>query len=382
MKKIIGLILTAVLLLSTAITSYAVVDYLDEAIDAVKAKKDTITVYNDMSEDDFKAAVQALIPEEYNITLDYDYTSNFKVYNATTEKDGSVSANFLFTQKTGEKYDFTRHYLVRIVIPKAGVDVDAAVVLEEDVNNVLSALDVMNMSNMTGYITVREVAQAACKNGTVLGWKDGAVDIEKATTEKAGYFKGTLRAVNGVAETDIDVRLTIPQLCSCNDVSKNDYFAEAVEWALQRNITTGTSATHFSPHDTCTRAQILTFLWRAVKPPVSTIENPFTDVSGSHYYYYPAMWAYEKGMVSGNAFSADTPCTRASTVMYLWKNAGSPDVDAVGTFIDVPKNADYAKAVAWAVQNGITAGTSANTFSPDDTCTRGQIVTFLQRAVK
>ncbi len=87
-------------------------------------------------------------------------------------------------------------------------------------------------------------------------------------------------------------------------------------------------------------------------------------------------------MVSGNAFSADTPCTRASTVMYLWKNAGSPDVDAVSTFIDVPKNADYAKAVAWAVQNGITAGTSANTFSPDDTCTRAQIVTFLQRAIK
>ncbi|MBQ4110194.1 MAG: S-layer homology domain-containing protein [Clostridia bacterium] len=381
MKKITGLILTAVLLLSTAFSSYAVVDYLDEAIAAVKAKKDTVAVYNDMSEDDFKAAVQALIPEEYNITLDYDYTSNFKVYNATAEKEGSVSANFLFTQKTGEKYDFTQHYLVRIVIPKAGTDVDAKAALEEDVNNVLAALDVMNMSNMTGYITVRDVAQAACKKGTVLGWKGDAVDIEKATTEKAGYFKGTLRAVNGVAETDIDIKLTIPKLCLCKDVNKSDYFAEAVEWALQRNITSGISETEFAPKNTCTRAQILTFLWRAVNSPVSAIENPFADINGGHYYYYPAMWAYEKNMISGNEFAANTPCTRASTVVYLWKNAGSPDVGTVSTFTDVPANADYAKAVAWAVKNGITSGTSETTFSPDMTCTRGQIVTFLKRAI-
>lgn len=114
MKKLTVLILTAVLLISTVFTSYAVVNYIDEAIAAVKAKKDTVAVYNDMSKDDFKAAVQKLIPKEYNITLDYDYTSNFKVYNATSEKEGSVSANFLFTQKTGQKYDFTGHYLVRL----------------------------------------------------------------------------------------------------------------------------------------------------------------------------------------------------------------------------------------------------------------------------
>lgn len=382
MKKIIGFILSAVLVLSTASTSfvYAMVDYLDEAIDAVKAKKDTIEVYNDMSEDAFREAVQALIPEEYNVVLEYDYTSNFKVYNATTEKTGSVSANFLFKQS--EKYVYTQHYMVRVEIPLATADADAAASLEEDVNNILNALDVMNISNMTSYVTIGEVAKAACKNGTVLGWKDDVVDVEKATTEKAGYFKGTLRAVNGTEETDVDVRLTIPQLCLCEDVKQSDYFAEAVEWALQRNITSGVSATEFAPNNTCTRAQILTFLWRAVKPPVSAIENPFTDVNGSHYYYYPAMWAYENGMVSGNTFAADTPCTRASTVMYLWKNAGSPDVGTVSTFMDVPANADYAKAVAWAVQNGITSGTSETTFSPDMTCTRGQIVTFLQRAIK
>jgi len=382
MKKIIGFILATVLLFSTALTSYAVVDYLDEAIDAVKAKKDTVEVYNDMSEDDFKAAVQALIPEEYNITLDYDYTSNFKVYNATAENDGSVSANFLFTQKTGEKYDFTRHYLVRIVIPKTGADVDAEAALEEDVSNVLDALHVMNASNMINYVTVMEYARSMCKNGTTLSWATTETFKENATTEADGYFRGTMRAVNGVAETDIDVRLTIPKLCLCKDVNKSDYFAEAVEWALQRNITSGVSATEFAPNNTCTRAQILTFLWRAVRPSLSNIDNPYIDVNGSHYYYYPAMWAYENDMVSGNTFAADTPCTRASTVMYLWKNAGSPDVGTVSTFTDVPADADYAKAVVWAVQNGITSGTSATTFSPETTCTRGQIVTFLNRALK
>jgi len=382
MKKIVCSLLAAVLLLSTVFISFAAIDYLDEAVDAIKAKKDSVTVYNDMSEDEFKAAVQALIPEEYNITLDYDYTSNFKVYNATTEKEGSVSANFLFTQKTGEKYDFTRHYLVRIVIPKAGADADAKSALEEDVENIQAALDVMNVSNVMSYVTIGEAVKAACKNGTVIGWKNDVVDVEKATTEKAGYFKGILRAVNGSEEMEIKVNLKIPQLCLCRDVNKNDYFAEAVNWALQRNITTGTSATEFSPANTCTRAQILTFLWRAVNPSVSATANPFTDVNGSHYYYYPAVWAYENGMVSGNTFAADTPCTRASTVVYLWKNAGSPDAGTVSTFTDVPADASYAKAVAWAVQNGITSGTSETTFSPDMTCTRGQIVTFLKRAIK
>jgi len=166
------------------------------------------------------------------------------------------------------------------------------------------------------------------------------------------------------------------------DVSSDAYYAQAVSWAVEKNITSGTSETTFSPDDTCTRAQILTFLWRAVGSPKAESTNPFTDVNSGHYYYDAAVWAYQKGMVSEGKFSATTPCTRASTVMYLWKNAGSPDMGAVGTFTDVTADADYAKAVSWAVQNGITSGTSETTFSPDTTCTRGQIVTFLNRAIK
>ncbi len=173
-----------------------------------------------------------------------------------------------------------------------------------------------------------------------------------------------------------------PKNAAFIDVKPDAYYAAAVNWAVGRNITAGTSETTFSPDDTCTRAQILTFLWRAVGAPKANDTNPFADVSSGHYYYDAAVWAYQKGMVSGGKFSATAPCTRAATVMYLWKNAGSPDVGTVDSFADVAADADYANAVSWAVQNGVTSGTSETTFSPDMTCTRGQIVTFLNRAIK
>ena len=166
------------------------------------------------------------------------------------------------------------------------------------------------------------------------------------------------------------------------DVKPSDWFAAAVSWAVEKNITAGTTATTFSPNDTCTRAQILTFLWRAVGSPKQTGDNPFSDVKSDDYFYDAALWAHEKGMVSGKTFEGSTPCTRASTVTYLWKNAGSPKASSSTAFIDVSVNADYAKAVAWAVANSVTSGTSDTTFSPDDTCTRGQIVTFLNRAIQ
>lgn len=103
------------------------------------------------------------------------------------------------------------------------------------------------------------------------------------------------------------------------DVASDSYYANAVDWAVEKKITAGTTATTFSPDDLCTRAQILSFLWRAVGSPAPTISNPFSDVSTSDYYYSAALWAYEKGMVSGTAFKGSTPCTRASTVTFLWQ---------------------------------------------------------------
>ena len=165
-----------------------------------------------------------------------------------------------------------------------------------------------------------------------------------------------------------------------SDVAASDYFSDAVKWAVERKITNGTSDTTFSPNDTCTRAQIITFLWRAVGSPNPNGTNPYTDINANDYYYNAAVWAAEKGMVDGKAFAPNTPCTRASTVMYLWIAAGSPDCGTTNKFGDVSTNDSYAQAVAWAVENNVTSGTSDVTFSPDMICNRGQIVTFLRRA--
>lgn len=169
------------------------------------------------------------------------------------------------------------------------------------------------------------------------------------------------------------------------DVKENDYFADPVLWAVDKKITAGTSETTFSPNENCTVAQILTFLYRAYGSPsylspFTNAKNPFSDVKRSDYYYDAAQWAYKKGIATGSTFDGDKPCTRAMAVTYMWKAAGSPSAEAA-SFTDVSADADYAQAVAWAVEKGVTAGTSDTTFSPDSVCTRGQIVTFLHRAL-
>lgn len=161
-----------------------------------------------------------------------------------------------------------------------------------------------------------------------------------------------------------------------SDVAAGAYYADAVKWAVEKGITTGTTATTFSPNSTCTTAQILTFLWRANGSPAPTGNN--AAVPAGQYYTDAANWALEKGLTDN--FSADTPATRAATVTYLWKLAGKPAAEAAA-FTDVDAGAEYAQAVAWAVKEGITAGTSATTFAPGNTCTRGQIVTFLHRSL-
>ena len=168
------------------------------------------------------------------------------------------------------------------------------------------------------------------------------------------------------------------------DVKEGAYYYDAVLWAVEKGVTSGTSATTFSPDASCTRAQMVTFLWRAAgSPKVENGKNPFTDVKADAYYYDAVLWAVEKGVTSGTSattFSPDATVTRGQTVTFLYRNAGSPDVSGTMPFTDVEADAYYAKAVQWAVQQKITTGTSETTFSPMSDCTRGQIVTFLYRA--
>ena len=172
------------------------------------------------------------------------------------------------------------------------------------------------------------------------------------------------------------------------DVSANAYYADAVRWAVNHNpvVTTGTSATKFSPNAYCTRAQAVTFLWRAMGCPSSVMHYcPFTDVVRGSWYAEAVMWANEKGITSGTSatkFSPDAYCTRAQIVTFLWRAMGRPGPASGRTaFRDVESKSFYEKAVLWACNRrpAITDGTSATTFSPHLKCTRGQIVTFLYR---
>ena len=201
-------------------------------------------------------------------------------------------------------------------------------------------------------------------------------------TKTDGGYTLKIRSTNPIVVTVGNSTTEVKEeKVSFNDVKDSDYFAAPVKWAVEKGITTGTSNTTFSPAETCTRAQILTFLWRAVGSPKSSKANPFGYVKASDYYYDAAVWASEKGMVSGNTFAGDTPCTRSSTVVYMWKNAGSPKIEIPSKFSDVPLSSEYAPAVAWALANSVTSGTSETEFSPDTICDRGQIVTFLNRGL-
>lgn len=166
------------------------------------------------------------------------------------------------------------------------------------------------------------------------------------------------------------------------DVAANAYYANAVAWAVENGITNGTSAVAFSPDTACTRGQIVTFLWRAMgSPEPAGSSASFTDVSADAYYSKAVQWAVENGItqgMSGTTFAPNATVTRSQTVTFLWRTANQPGASA-SSFADVSSGAYYADAVAWAVSQGITQGTTATTFSPGNPCTRGQIVTFLYR---
>lgn len=165
------------------------------------------------------------------------------------------------------------------------------------------------------------------------------------------------------------------------DVLPDAYYHDAVYWAVEKKITNGTSASAFTPDRTCTQTEILTFLWRAAGEPESTAKLPFTVNKGLEYAGSALRWACEKGMIDAG-FSQTAPCTRSGAAKFIWQAAGSPVTAVANSFTDVPAGADYAPAVAWAVEKGVTNGTGTNppTFSPDKTCTRAEIVTFLYRA--
>ena len=249
---------------------------------------------------------------------------------------------------------------------------------------------IANVTTSAGKMNFEDIDEME-KNYMICTYEDGSVaylplDAQSMEKTENGYRLHIAGSdpIDITVEKDIEDESKPPvsNIGNFDDVKSDAYYADAVKWAVEKKITAGTSDTTFSPDDTCTRAQILTFLWRAVGSPKADTQNPFSDVSADDYYYDAAIWASEKGMVSSDKFEGNMPCTRSSTVTYIWKNAGCPPASVLGTFRDVDTGANYAGAVAWAVASGVTSGTSSAEFSPDMICSRGQIVTFLNRALK
>ena len=215
---------------------------------------------------------------------------------------------------------------------------------------------------------------------TVLDGKDKEIKL----TEKSGKFTFTMP----------DSKVTVAAMFKASaptgknpftDVPAGSYYETAVIWAVDKGITGGTSATTFSPEATCTRAQIVTFLWRAAGSPEPKAMSTFVDVSADAYYAKAVAWAVENGITGGTGdgkFSPDATCTRAQAVTFLWRANGSPAVGGNAAFSDVAANAYYAAAVKWAEKNGITGGIGGGLFGSDHNCTRAQIVTFLYSSMK
>ena len=200
------------------------------------------------------------------------------------------------------------------------------------------------------------------------------------TGRSGGRYTFTMPASN--VKIQVSFReIAAPAVNPFTDVSTGAYYYDAVLWAVESGVTNGTTATTFSPNVTVTRAQMVTFLWRAHGSPRATGSNPFTDVNAGAYYYDAVLWAVANGITNGTTattFSPNAPVTRAQAVTFQWRAAGAPAVSG-GSFADVAADAYYAGAVSWAVAGGITNGTTATTFSPNTPVSRAQAVTFLYR---
>ena len=214
---------------------------------------------------------------------------------------------------------------------------------------------------------------------TVLDGKDKDLKL----TEKNGKFTFTMPA------SKVTVAATFKAAAPTGknpfiDVPAGSYYEDAVIWAVDKGITAGTSATTFNPNGICTRAQAVTFLWRAAgSPAAKSAVMPFTDVKAGSYYETAVLWAVENGITKGTSdtmFSPDATCTRAQIVTFLWRSQKSPAAGMANPFADVAADTYYIDAVLWAVKHNITVGTTFSIFSPDEECTRAQIVTFLYRA--
>ena len=261
----------------------------------------------------------------------------------------------------------------------SGGAVNSATVPEQPEHGTISVSPSSASEGKTVTITITPDEGYGVQSVTVTGKNGKNISV---TAIGSGKYSFTMP---GTAVTIKAELVPLRDIVTFTDVPANAYYADAVSWAVLNGVTKGTSETTFSPDASCTRAQAVTFLWRAAGSPApKSSAMPFTDVDADAYYHDAVLWAVEQDITTGTSdttFSPNATCTRAQIVTFLWRSQASPAAGAVNPFADVADNAYYAEAVKWAVLEGVTSGTTATTFSPNDHCTRAQIVTFLYRCL-
>ena len=315
---------------------------------------------------------------------------------ATVDENGKVTAvkagTAIITATAGGKKASCEVTVTSQPVPVTGISLDDA---EVSVGRTIQLKPKFTPADTTQrgvtWVSSDETIATVDTNGNVKGLAEGTVSITVTSTEDANVtatctvtvtkrnddtvWAGGSAIVGGFGDDGVIFK----------DVSFRNYYYDAVKWAVDRDITSGTSRYTFSPDAVCTRAQTVTFLWRAAGcPKAENRNNPFTDVHTGDYFYEAVLWAVESGITNGTSaatFSPDATVSRAQVVTFLWRAEGQPDAAASG-FADVSANAYYAKAVDWAFACGITTGMDYGTFGADAECTRAQIVTFLYRSAR
>lgn len=307
--------------------------------------------------------------EVYN-DYDYDLTQD-NIWRDVTER-------FEYDEKTGEKLPVLNGYInieregYYAISASNNTSLGPVFLYKTMIIHVVS--DGENTEHNYSYTTKDENTESNIETDVNTDTEKDT-DTNTETDTNIDTEKDTDTDNNTNTDTNKNIKFT--------DVPSNAYYNEAINWAVENNITSGISATQFSPDKTCTRGQVVSFIWRAMGQPEPTInENPFIDVSENDYNYKAILWAYENGIASGitnNIFGSDEYCTRSQVVTFLWRAAGQQTTTLNNSFIDVRKNSYFINAINWAVENGITSGTSNSTFGVDEYCTRSQVVTFLYR---
>lgn len=323
---------------------------------------------------------------KYTVTVSLEAIGNNRFTNATTFQINGKTAAVVGTKPTAAGADSTK---ITLEFPATssgstggggggGGVTTYAITVKSAKNGDVTASHKFAAKGTTVTLTVDPDKGYVLDALTVLDGKDKEIKL----TEKNGKYTFTMPASKVTVEAMFKAAGNNP----FTDVPAGSYYEDAVIWAMDKGITTGTSATTFNPNGICTRAQAVTFLWRAAgSPAAKSGAMPFADVKAGSYYYDAVLWAVEQGITKGTSetmFSPDATCTRAQIVTFLWRANGSPAISGNSAFTDVAADAYYAAAVTWAEKNGVTGGIGNGLFGSNNNCTRAQIVTFLYRAMK